>query len=182
MSKFHKTSVEIDAVQYTGRNITEIMAFVETDATEYEEDFRGTFLVLTTSDGNVRLNRNDWLVRGLRAFPDSRVDFGLYSMPPWAFAAQYVPSCSGIPHTPGPAIVPAPSSKGDTGMSALDVSVRLTADQVAAGCWLCACWSVRMVWDCCMACGETVDSRLTPERRAQFAALSERPADNTIKE
>lgn len=53
----------------------------------------------------------------------------------------------------------------------------LTTEQAAAGCWLCACEAVRMMWDFCMACGETVDSRLTPERRAEYRRLQGWPPE-----
>lgn len=66
MPKFRKKPVVIEAVQYTGKNGEEIMRFASESAREFEEDFLGTYLSITTLEGIMRADRDDWIIRGVK--------------------------------------------------------------------------------------------------------------------
>lgn len=63
----HKTKpVEIEAIQYTGKNQEEIMRFVGDKASQYEEDFLSSELVIKTLEGDMHASVDDYIIKGLK--------------------------------------------------------------------------------------------------------------------
>jgi hypothetical protein len=70
--RFRKRPVEIDAVQWTGDNLDQVMQFCEGNAT-YELMARGNseLVIATLEDGQDKIaqhiaSRNDWIIRGVQ--------------------------------------------------------------------------------------------------------------------
>lgn len=61
--KFRKKPVVIEAVQYTGRNLVEIIMW--SNAPEIEEEFTGG-LTIRTLEGDMRANVGDWIIKGVK--------------------------------------------------------------------------------------------------------------------
>lgn len=76
--KFRKKPVVIEAIQYTGKNVEEILAFVNTQ--EIEEALGGG-ITIHTLEGNMRADRNDWIIKGVKG--------EFYPCKPDIFAATY---------------------------------------------------------------------------------------------
>jgi len=62
--KFRKKPVVVEAVQYTGHNMSEIMRFAK-GATEFEEDFTGDSISIKTLEGTMTASKGDWIIRGV---------------------------------------------------------------------------------------------------------------------
>ncbi len=78
--KFRKKPVVIDAVQYNGKNMTEIMKFAR-GASEFQEDFTGDSISITTLEGVMTASKGDWIIRGVKG--------EYYPCKPDIFAATY---------------------------------------------------------------------------------------------
>ena len=63
MPKFRKKPVVIEAVQYTGRNAMDILAFAQTS--EISEDLGGG-IEIPTLEGTMRADIGDWIIRGVK--------------------------------------------------------------------------------------------------------------------
>lgn len=63
--KFRKKPVVIEAVQYNGRNMTEIMKFAR-GASEFEEDFTGASIAIKTLEGTMTASKGDWIIKGVK--------------------------------------------------------------------------------------------------------------------
>ena len=63
MPLFRKKPVVIEAVQYTGRNLKEIMAFSK--AGEIGQDFLSGDMVIKTLEGTMNVIENDWVIKGI---------------------------------------------------------------------------------------------------------------------
>lgn len=78
--KFRKKPVVIEAVQFTGRNDAECLAFCP-DA--YDPPERGPSLLIKTLAGEMRADVGDWIIRGVKG--------EFYPCKPDIFAATYEP-------------------------------------------------------------------------------------------
>lgn len=65
MQKFRKKSVVIEAVQYTGNNLQEIMVFAEDSAREIGEDLLGDYMTIKTLEGKMTAYKDDWIIKGI---------------------------------------------------------------------------------------------------------------------
>ena len=96
--KFRKKPVVIEAVQYTGRNLSEIMRFAGSAAQEFEEDFMGDSIAIKTLEGTMRAERADWIIRGIKG--------EFYPCKPDIFAATYEPVEAGGSTRTDPGVSP----------------------------------------------------------------------------
>lgn len=62
--KFRKKPVVIEAVQYNGKNMDEIMVFIE--APEICNDFLENWIEIKTLEGSMRANPGDWVIKGIK--------------------------------------------------------------------------------------------------------------------
>lgn len=80
--KYRKKPVVIEAVQWRGDNITEVMKLA--GGGEYEDDFLATGdLTIKTLEGDMKASLNDWIIKGIRG--------ELYPCKPDIFDATYEP-------------------------------------------------------------------------------------------
>lgn len=77
--KFRKKPVVIDAIQFTGKNLAEILGF--TRAGEISEDFLSDEIEIPTLEGVMKARPGDWIIRGIKG--------ELYPCKPDIFAATY---------------------------------------------------------------------------------------------
>ncbi len=61
--KYRKKPVVIEAMQFTGQNKMEIMAFVK--ANELQEDFIDDWIDIVTLEGTMRASPSDWIIKGI---------------------------------------------------------------------------------------------------------------------
>lgn len=78
MARFRKKPVVIEAIQYTGRNLEEIVLWSK--APEIIEEFTGG-LEIHTLEGVMRADVGDWIIRGVKG--------EFYPCKPDIFAATY---------------------------------------------------------------------------------------------
>jgi hypothetical protein len=64
MPKFVKNPVEIEAIQWTGKNINEIFQF--TGSQEIGEDFLSSELTIDTLEGKMTATKGDWIIKGVK--------------------------------------------------------------------------------------------------------------------
>lgn len=77
--KYRKKPVVIDAIQYTGKNLSKVIVF--TKSPEIMEDFLGGALEIHTPEGIMKAVCGDWIIRGIKG--------ELYSCKPDIFEATY---------------------------------------------------------------------------------------------
>ena len=77
--KFRKKPVVIDAVQWNGANLDDVAKLG--GAREYEQDFVGDGLIIKTLEGDMKANKNDWIIKGVKG--------ELYPCKPDIFEATY---------------------------------------------------------------------------------------------
>lgn len=90
--KFRKKPVVIDAVQWSGVNLDEVLAFVETKSSIRRKDFvsptggriLGGCLIVETLEGEMTANPMDWIICGVKG--------EIYPCKPDIFAATYDPA------------------------------------------------------------------------------------------
>jgi len=61
MPKFRKKPVVIDAVRWTGDNLSEIQKFYKPD-----QILVGDKIVIGTLDGTMRADKGDWIIKGVK--------------------------------------------------------------------------------------------------------------------
>lgn len=61
MAIFRKKPVEIEAIQWTGENLNEIMDFMDWRNADHDND---NGLVIHTLEGNHKASIGDWIIRG----------------------------------------------------------------------------------------------------------------------
>lgn len=66
IKKYRKKPVVIEAVQYTGDNMKEIMTFAANSAREIEEDFLGEHITIKTLEGDMKAEKNDYIIKGVK--------------------------------------------------------------------------------------------------------------------
>lgn len=84
MPKFRKKPVEIEAIQFTGKNGVEVWGWAkERSAFPVSEEVKasGSVLVIKTLEGDMRADPNDWIICGVKK--------ELYPCKPDIFAATY---------------------------------------------------------------------------------------------
>ena len=79
--KFRKKPVVIEAVQYDGTNFPEIMRFAVKSGRAFEEDFLGEYCIIATLEGDMRADKGDWIIKGVKG--------EFYPCKPDIFAATY---------------------------------------------------------------------------------------------
>lgn len=86
MSKFRKKPVVIEAVQFTGRNVSEVHAFTgskSTTSTHAHSAAPASSLTIETLEGIITASPGDWIIRGVKG--------EFYPCKPDIFAATYEP-------------------------------------------------------------------------------------------
>jgi hypothetical protein len=90
MAKFRKKPVVIDAVQFTGQNLDEVMDFmvpavpmIRSALSDSDEDDNIQSLGINTLEGTMTADINDWIIRGVKG--------EYYPCKPDVFAATYDP-------------------------------------------------------------------------------------------
>lgn len=63
--KYRKKPIVIEAVQWKGNNHIEIAA-MGLPKQELQEDFLSDYLVIPTMEGEMRANRGDWIIKGVK--------------------------------------------------------------------------------------------------------------------
>lgn len=82
--KFRKKPVVIDALQWTGANVDEILAFIlpKGSARRGLGEERNSIFI-DTMEGTMRADPNDWIIKGVKA--------EFYPCKPYIFEATYEP-------------------------------------------------------------------------------------------
>jgi hypothetical protein len=90
MPKFRKKPVVIEAVQWTGSNVNEMLGFALTVASLSRKDHKlpdgvgvlaGGILIIETLEGDMQASPNDWIIKGVKG--------EFYPCKPDIFAATY---------------------------------------------------------------------------------------------
>lgn len=82
MPKFRKKPVVIEAVRWTGENLSEVVKFM--GAGQYQQDFVSNDLVIPTLEGEMKASPGDWIIRGVKG--------ELYPCKPDIFEMTYEPA------------------------------------------------------------------------------------------
>lgn len=71
MPSFRKRAVTIEAVQFTGDNLDEIVEMLGPDLVDQQVTQQINRLVIRTLEGDMRANVGDWIIRGVadEAYP-----------------------------------------------------------------------------------------------------------------
>jgi hypothetical protein len=65
--KYRKKPIEVEAIQYTGKNIGEIESFLGYKPKKYYDDITNlTILAIETMEGALGATENDWIIKGIR--------------------------------------------------------------------------------------------------------------------
>lgn len=64
--KYRKKPVVIDAVQWSGNNLNEILDFMKDKQPNYYEDDEKKLLTIQTLEGNVIASVGDYIIKGVR--------------------------------------------------------------------------------------------------------------------
>jgi hypothetical protein len=84
MSRYRKKPVEIEAIQWTGRNLGAILVLLDDSAQSEVATVDGTDdLAIPTLEGEMIARPNDWIIRGVKG--------ELYPCKPDIFEATYEP-------------------------------------------------------------------------------------------
>lgn len=62
--QFRKKPVVIEAVNWTGKNMGELFAFM--NAGEIEEDFLSSEIKIKTLEGVITASKGDWIIKGVK--------------------------------------------------------------------------------------------------------------------
>jgi len=91
MAKYRKKPVVIDAVQWTGANVDEVIGFAFTEAEFRRSDLKtdsgyvpGGILHIDTLEGTMSAHPGDWIIKGVKG--------EFYPCKPDIFAATYEPA------------------------------------------------------------------------------------------
>ena len=60
--KYRKKPIIVEAIQYTGNNLLEVMKFCDGG----KKTIFGCYLYIVTLEGNMRVNEGDYIIRGVR--------------------------------------------------------------------------------------------------------------------
>lgn len=67
IKKYRKKPIEIDAIQYTGNNVSEIENFVETNLLHYNTQEENNYqLGIPTLEGIMKASIGDYIIRGAK--------------------------------------------------------------------------------------------------------------------
>jgi len=86
--KFKKKPIIIDAIQWNGSNMAEILTLSSSEGKEFEHDIFSGLLTIETLEGDMVAQEGDWIIRGIKG--------ELYPCKPDIFEATYDP----VPPTP----------------------------------------------------------------------------------
>ena len=78
--KYRKKPVVIDAVQWTGANVDEVLGFAQASAYRAAGE---QAIMIETLEGTMRADKNDWIIRGVKG--------EFYPCKPDIFEATYNP-------------------------------------------------------------------------------------------
>jgi hypothetical protein len=81
MAKYRKKPVVIDAVQWDGKNLDDVLELADQVPAQLELPEEGDHLLIRTLEGIMRAEPNDWIIRGVKG--------ELYPCKPDIFAATY---------------------------------------------------------------------------------------------
>ena len=87
MMRFRKKPVVIEAIQFTGGNMSDVIAFAHRGlypAAQWRVELAYDYVLLNTLEGDMRAEVGDWIVRGIEG--------ELYPVKPNIFAATYEPA------------------------------------------------------------------------------------------
>jgi hypothetical protein len=65
VTRYRKRPVEVEAIQWTGKNTDEVAAFLGADLLGQERSMDGP-LIVRTQNGPVTVTRGEWLIRGVQ--------------------------------------------------------------------------------------------------------------------
>jgi hypothetical protein len=91
--KFRKRPIEVEAIEFTGRNHAEVFEFCPPAG---RETMRGHTITIPTRDGKMLAAPGDWIIR--EPFPTGDRQF--YPCKPELFRATYEPVDDAIPELP----------------------------------------------------------------------------------
>ena len=68
MAKYRKKPVVIEAVQWTGENIAEIVIFMQPQGPTHLTPFsdKDKAFLIDTLEGSLKVSLNDWIIRGVK--------------------------------------------------------------------------------------------------------------------
>ena len=68
MSKYRKKPVEVEAVQFTRKNISEVMKFTnyQVEIAIHRPVIGKMTGIIQTLEGDMNLNENDWIIKGVK--------------------------------------------------------------------------------------------------------------------
>ena len=66
MTKFIKKPMIIDAIQWTGTNIKEMLSFVSDIIDKTSDIDIDKSIVIHTLEGDMKANINDWIIKGIK--------------------------------------------------------------------------------------------------------------------
>lgn len=64
MAKYRKKPIVIDAIQWNGGNIEEVVGFLQ-DA-HYEMRFEWDYILIKTLEGDMKAEEGDWIIKGIK--------------------------------------------------------------------------------------------------------------------
>lgn len=82
--KFKKKPVIIEAIQWTGINVDEVLEFILTTGSARRDCGDRNCLFIDTLEGTMRADRGDWIIKGVKG--------EFYPCKPDIFAATYEPA------------------------------------------------------------------------------------------
>lgn len=83
MAKFRKKPVVIEAVQWDGSNVDEVLGFFLTTGSARRDLSDRSALFIETLEGTMRADKGDWIIKGVKG--------EYYPCKPDIFAATYEP-------------------------------------------------------------------------------------------
>jgi hypothetical protein len=87
--KYRKKPVVIDAVQWTGANVDEVLGFILTKGEARRGLTDQNVILIDTLEGTMRADKGDWIIRGVKG--------EFYPCKPDIFAATYEPAAADAP-------------------------------------------------------------------------------------
>lgn len=81
MSQYRKKPVVIEAMQWTGANVDEVLGFILTKGSARRDTNDRNAILIDTLEGTMRADKDDWVIRGVKG--------EFYPCKPDIFAATY---------------------------------------------------------------------------------------------
>ena len=64
MTKYRKKPVVIEAIQYTGANVQDIISF--TQQTAFKNGGKSDYITIPTLEGDMTVTTGDWVIKGIK--------------------------------------------------------------------------------------------------------------------